>query len=50
MDETGDTQRARLAPQRRSVGQIVVARALWYVKPSIAELKSERLAPPKRRR
>lgn len=31
---------------RRSAGQIVVARALWYVKPERAELRTERLAPP----
>ena len=30
---------------RRSEGQIVVARALWYVKPGIAEIRTERLAP-----
>jgi 2-desacetyl-2-hydroxyethyl bacteriochlorophyllide A dehydrogenase len=33
-------------PVRRSQGQIVVARALWYVKPGIAEIRTERLAPP----
>ncbi len=33
-------------PTRRSQGQIVVARALWYVKPGAAELRTERLAPP----
>ncbi len=31
---------------RRSQGQIVVARALWYTKPGQAELRTERLAPP----
>ncbi|SFV32560.1 2-desacetyl-2-hydroxyethyl bacteriochlorophyllide A dehydrogenase [Hyphomicrobium facile] len=31
---------------RRSQGQIVVARALWYVKPGIAEVRPERLSPP----
>jgi NADPH:quinone reductase-like Zn-dependent oxidoreductase len=31
---------------RRSQGQIVVARALWYVKPGVAELRSERLPIP----
>jgi 2-desacetyl-2-hydroxyethyl bacteriochlorophyllide A dehydrogenase len=31
---------------RRSRGQIVVARALWYTKPGHAELRTERLAPP----
>jgi 2-desacetyl-2-hydroxyethyl bacteriochlorophyllide A dehydrogenase len=30
---------------RRSQGQIVVARALWYVKPSVAEFRTERLPP-----
>lgn len=32
---------------RRSLGQIVVARSLWYVKPGVAELRSERLAAPR---
>lgn len=32
---------------RRSQGQIVVARSLWYVKPGVAELRTERLAPPR---
>lgn len=31
---------------RRSQGQMVVARALWYVKPGVAELRAERLALP----
>lgn len=31
---------------RRSQGQMVVARALWYVKPSVADLRTERLALP----
>lgn len=31
---------------RRSQGQIIVARALWYTKPGQAELRTERLAPP----
>ncbi|MEQ1715994.1 MAG: zinc-binding alcohol dehydrogenase [Hyphomicrobium sp.] len=31
---------------RRSQGQMVVARALWYVKPGVAELRTERLAVP----
>lgn len=31
---------------RRSQGQIVVARSLWYVKPGIAEIRTERLPPP----
>ncbi|HMN37456.1 MAG TPA: zinc-binding alcohol dehydrogenase [Hyphomicrobium sp.] len=33
-------------PMRRSQGQMVVARALWYVKPGVAELRTERLAAP----
>ncbi|MFA5957941.1 zinc-binding alcohol dehydrogenase [Hyphomicrobium sp.] len=33
-------------PSRRSQGQIVVARSLWYVKPGVAELRTERLAQP----
>lgn len=32
---------------RRSQGQIVVAKSLWYVKPGIAELRTERLAAPR---
>lgn len=32
---------------RRSMGQIVVARALWYVKPGVAELRTERLNAPR---
>lgn len=32
---------------RRSEGQIVVARSLWYVKPGVAELRTERLDPPR---
>jgi len=31
---------------RRSQGQIIVARALWYTKPGQAELRTERLVPP----
>ena len=30
---------------RRSQGQIVVARGLWYVKPGQAEFRNERLPP-----
>ncbi len=33
--------------QRRSTGKIQTARALWYVKPGIAELLPEQLAAPK---
>jgi NADPH:quinone reductase-like Zn-dependent oxidoreductase len=36
----------RTPPERRSQGQMVVARSLWYVKPGVAELRPERLAPP----
>lgn len=32
---------------RRSEGQVVVARGLWYVKPGTAELRSERLDLPR---
>ena len=32
---------------RRSAGHLVVARALWYVKPGVAELRTERLAVPR---
>lgn len=35
------------APPRRSQGQIVVARSLWYVKSGVAELRTERLGPPR---
>ena len=39
---------AKLTPtQRRSAGQLVVARALWYVKSGVAELRTERLAAPR---
>ena len=34
------------ASVRRAMGQIVVARALWYVKPGVAELRPERLEMP----
>jgi NADPH:quinone reductase-like Zn-dependent oxidoreductase len=36
----------RSTAARRSQGQVVVARALWYVKPGVAELRPERLDPP----
>ena len=39
-----DSSAANVA--RRARGQIVVARALWYVKPGVAELRPERLDPP----
>ena len=35
---------------RRSQGQMVVARALWYVKPGVAELRTERLSMARSRR
>jgi hypothetical protein len=45
------SSRATAAPTgtaaRRSQGQIVVARSLWYVKPGVAELRTERLAAPR---
>lgn len=31
---------------RRAAGQILVARSLWYVKPGVAEIRSERLEMP----
>jgi NADPH:quinone reductase-like Zn-dependent oxidoreductase len=34
------------AKVRRAAGQIVVARALWYVKPGVAEIRTERLGVP----
>ncbi len=37
---------ATSASSRRSVGQFVVARALWYVKAGTAELRTERLEAP----
>ena len=33
------------SPVRRSQGHIVVARSLWYVKPGVAEFRTERLPP-----
>lgn len=47
-DGLRSTSRASDVPTlRRSQGQIVVARALWYVKPGVAEIRTERLAPPR---
>lgn len=40
-------ERAPGLPHRRSQGQMVVARALWYVKPGVAELRTERLTVPR---
>ncbi len=44
---SADLSSSPAATARRSQGQIVVARALWYVKPGLAELRTERLMPPK---
>jgi 2-desacetyl-2-hydroxyethyl bacteriochlorophyllide A dehydrogenase len=44
MNDPQSTVPSSAKPTRRSEGQIVVARALWYVKPSAAELRTERLA------
>jgi NADPH:quinone reductase-like Zn-dependent oxidoreductase len=41
------TKEPAMPAARRSQGQIVVARSLWYVKPGVAELRTERLAPPR---
>jgi NADPH:quinone reductase-like Zn-dependent oxidoreductase len=41
------TQRASPGGQRRSTGKIQTARALWYAKAGVAELRPEQLAPPK---
>lgn len=46
----GDPHQALHTPdnagRRRSLGSVVVARGLWYVKPGIAELRTERLGAP----
>ncbi len=48
MTDQSDIARSSDAPAaRRSQGQIVVARALWYIKPGVAELRTERLMPPR---
>lgn len=47
MNDQDDTLGTRRAAARRSQGQIVVARALWYVKAGVAELRTERLNPPR---
>ncbi len=44
MNDPQSTVPSSAKPTRRSEGQIVVARALWYVKPGAAELRTERLA------
>jgi 2-desacetyl-2-hydroxyethyl bacteriochlorophyllide A dehydrogenase len=46
MNDPQSTLESQMTPIRRSQGQIVVARALWYVKPGVAEIRTERLAPP----
>lgn len=46
MSDPQSTFEPNAQPTRRSQGQIVVARALWYVKPGVAEIRTERLAPP----
>lgn len=38
-------ERQAASTGRRSQGQMVVARALWYVKPGVAEMRTERLEP-----
>jgi 2-desacetyl-2-hydroxyethyl bacteriochlorophyllide A dehydrogenase len=44
--KTIKTSEPETTSRRRSQGQIVVARGLWYVKPGVAELRTERLVPP----
>ena len=46
-DTPSRTSSASPPGPRRSQGQIVVARGLWYVKPGVAELRTERLAAPR---
>ena len=41
------TDKTAAPTARRSQGQIVVARGLWYVKPGVAELRTERLNAPR---
>lgn len=41
------TQRETGGEVRRSQGQMVVARALWYVKPSVVDVRTERLPLPR---
>jgi NADPH:quinone reductase-like Zn-dependent oxidoreductase len=45
-DKRNGTREESPATVRRSHGQIVVARGLWYVKPGVGELRSERLVMP----
>lgn len=47
MDENVTAGREANGGGRRSQGQMVVARALWYVKPSVADLRTERLPLPR---
>jgi 2-desacetyl-2-hydroxyethyl bacteriochlorophyllide A dehydrogenase len=46
MNDQRSTLDQNTHPARRSQGQIIVARALWYTKPGQAELRTERLPPP----
>lgn len=46
-DANDATSATRASASRRSQGQIVVARALWHVKPGVSELRTERLGPPR---
>jgi NADPH:quinone reductase-like Zn-dependent oxidoreductase len=46
MSDPQSSLRSSTEPIRRSQGQIVVARALWYVGPGVAEVRPERLSLP----
>ncbi|RUO98039.1 zinc-binding alcohol dehydrogenase [Hyphomicrobium sp.] len=46
MNDPQSSLESNSKPTRRSQGQIVMARALWYVKPGVAEIRSERLTLP----
>ncbi|MFN0218297.1 MAG: zinc-dependent alcohol dehydrogenase [Hyphomicrobium sp.] len=46
-DASNATSSKPVAAPRRSQGQVVVARALWHVKPGVAELRTERLTAPR---
>ena len=46
-DDGVRTQRETGGEVRRSQGQMVVARALWYVKPSVVDVRTERLPLPR---
>ncbi len=45
MNDQRSTLDQNSSPARRSQGQIIVARALWYAKPGHAEFRTERLQP-----